>query len=190
MSARDRIKDLFLDNLGVIVTKDDISKVARISEWARRVRELRDEHGYQIKSHKDVPNELKPGEYILYDPKPSTKAKQRKISKDQYFRVLNRDKHMCLSCGRKPGDVHPTDSSRTIRLVVDHVYPISDADKYQIDPYSDDNLQTLCDFCNEGKWNKYAGNIGKAKQSLTALVRHSPRAEQKKVYEMLKKIYD
>ena len=36
-------------------------------EWARRVRELRDEFGYAILSHKDLPDQLK----------------QRKIGKDQ-----------------------------------------------------------------------------------------------------------
>ena len=190
VSARDRIKQLFLDNLEKVVTKDQIYKVAGISEWARRVRELRDEFGYAIKSHKDFPETLKPGEYILSDPTPSEKAKQRKIKKDQYFRILNRDKHLCLSCGRKPGDSHPTDAARSIKLVVDHVYPISDSEKYGIDPYSDSNLQTLCDFCNEGKWNKYAGTIGESRLNLVALIRHARVAEQEEIYLVLKDIFD
>ncbi len=190
MSARSRIEKLFLSNVGKVVTKSEIAEVAKISEWARRVRELRDEFGYSIKSHKDLPGDLKPGEYLLENPTPSPKAKERKISKDQYFRVLARDGHKCCSCGREPGDQNPIDENRAIKLVVDHVYPISDAEKYDIDPYGDENLQTLCDFCNEGKWNKYAGKIGEAKLNLTALVRHAPRKEQYEVFEMLKRIFD
>lgn len=151
---------------------------------------MRDEFGFAIKSHKDHPAILKPGEYILNDPTPSAKAKQRKIKKDQYFRILNRDNHLCLSCGRKPGDNHPTDTSRSIKLVVDHIYPISDSEKYGIDPYSDSNLQTLCDFCNEGKWNKYAGAIGESKLNLAALIRHAPLNEQKEIYLTLKQIFE
>ncbi len=189
MSARERIKNLFLNNIGKTVTKEQISIEADISEWARRVRELRDEFGYEIKSHKEMPGELKPGEYLLENPKPNPKAKERKISKDQYFRVLNRDGHCCLSCGRKPGDKHPTNANKLIKLVIDHVYPISDAEKYNVDPYSDGNLQTLCDFCNEGKWNKFSGKIGESRENLTALVRHASKEEQMRVYDMLKKIF-
>lgn len=39
------------------------------SEWARRVRELRTEEGYQILTHNDR-SELKPGQYLLETPKP------------------------------------------------------------------------------------------------------------------------
>jgi hypothetical protein len=189
MSARDRIKDLFLSNIGEILTKEKISQVADINEWARRIRELRDEYGYAIKSHKDLPKILKPGDYILNDSIPSPKSKERKISKDQYFRILNRDGHRCLSCGRVPSDEHPLNSARNIKLVVDHVYPISDAEKFSIDPYGDENLQVLCDFCNEGKWNKFYGPIGNSKANLTALVRHAPKSEQKEIYEILNNIF-
>ena len=189
MSARDRILNLFLENIGNVVSKGQISKVANISEWARRVRELRDEYGYEIKSHKQMNGKLRPGEYILENPIPNLKAKERKISKSQYFRILNRDNHYCLSCGRGPNEEHPTDIKKRIKLVVDHVYPISNAAKYNVDPYGDENLQTLCDFCNEGKWNKYSGAIGKSKHNLTALVRHASSKEQKEVFDMLKKIF-
>ncbi|MPX97957.1 HNH endonuclease [Salinivibrio sp. VYel6] len=190
MSARERILQLFLSRVGEKVTKEEISSVANINEWARRIRELRDEHGYEIKSHKDQPSLLKPGEYILASETPSPKAKERKISKDQYFRVLTRDGHKCLSCGREPGDKHPTDENRKIKLVVDHIWTISYAEKYGKDPYADENLQTLCDFCNEGKWNKYAGPVRESRANLKALVRHAPRKEQKEIYDMLKKIFD
>ena len=189
-AARNRILDLLKQHVGEVVAKEQIAAAANISEWARRVRELRDEYGYQILSHKDRPGELKPGEYILVSAEPRETAKQRKIGKDQYFRILVRDRHMCQSCGAKVGDPNPLDPSRTIRLMVDHIYPISEADKYGIDPYADENLQTLCDACNEGKWNKYAGKIGEARLNLEALVRHAPLDEQRRIYEALKAIFE
>ena len=189
-SARDRILELFLTNVGSKVTKDQIASVAGISEWARRVRELRDEFGWEILSHKERPGELKPGEYILASDAPRESAKVRKIGKDQWYRILDRDNHRCLSCGREPGDAHPIDSDRTVRLVVDHVVPISVAEQEGIDPYADENLQTLCDACNEGKWNKYIGRVGEARLNLAALVRHAPLQEQQEIFEMLRRIFE
>lgn len=187
--ARQRILELFLSNVGRKVTKEEIVEVARISEWARRVRELRDEMGYPIRSNKDRPKELKPGEYVLESSTPNPTARARHIRKDQWFRILSRDRHICLSCGRTAGDLHPTDPSRTVKLVVDHIHPISTSEKYGVDPYADESLQTLCDFCNEGKWNKFVGKIGEARANLQALVRHAPLEEQRRVYEYLKTVF-
>ena len=50
--------------LGEIVTKDELSGVAGIYEWARRVRELRMDHGWAI--HSAVTrDDLRVGEYVL-----------------------------------------------------------------------------------------------------------------------------
>lgn len=189
MSARDNILSLFLANVGEVISKEKIAEAANINEWARRIRELRDEYGYDIKSYKDMPGKLKPGEYILASSEPSPKAKERKISKDQYFRILTRDGHRCLSCGREPGDEYPTGGNKKVKLVVDHIWTISDSEKYGKDPYADENLQTLCDFCNEGKWNKYAGPVREGKANIKALVRHAPQQEQKEIHEILKKVF-
>lgn len=53
-------------------------------------------------------------------------------------RVLRRDQHRCLSCGRSPPEV---------RLHVDHIRPIA-KDGAALDP---NNLQTLCEECNLSK---------------------------------------
>ena len=45
--SRSRELDLELD---LIVTKEELQKVAMISEWPRRVRELRDDFGWVIYS--------------------------------------------------------------------------------------------------------------------------------------------
>ena len=118
-AAKQRILNLFLSRIGQKISKDEIIAVAQISEWARRVRELRDESGYEILSHKDRPKDLKPGQYILVHDTPRSDAKTRKITKDQWYRILNRDGHRCCSCGRGVGDPNPLDPSRPLTLVVD-----------------------------------------------------------------------
>lgn len=64
MSARNRIKAFFEKNVGKIVTTDQISEIANIRDYQRRIRELRNEYGMKIKTHVDR-SDLKPGEYIL-----------------------------------------------------------------------------------------------------------------------------
>ena len=54
-----------LKNVGNVVNSKQLQDASGgASEWARRVRELRDEQGYEILSHKDNAD-LRPGEYIL-----------------------------------------------------------------------------------------------------------------------------
>ena len=63
--ARTKLRAYFLGNLGRVMDSDELRGVAGgISEWARRIRELRDEEGYAIQTHNDRAD-LKPGQYIL-----------------------------------------------------------------------------------------------------------------------------
>ena len=51
--SKQLILELFLRNTGTILESKDIQKAGGGAvEWARRVRELRNEDGYQILSHK------------------------------------------------------------------------------------------------------------------------------------------
>lgn len=63
-SAQDRIIRYLLLRRGEVVTKDEISGVAGISAWARRVRELREDHGWLIHTVHTMPR-LGPGQYVL-----------------------------------------------------------------------------------------------------------------------------
>jgi hypothetical protein len=62
-SAKGRILALFKSCVGKKIDKSQLMVVSRISEWARRVRELRDE-GWDIVSFNED-SSLKPGEYVL-----------------------------------------------------------------------------------------------------------------------------
>lgn len=52
----------------------------------------------------------------------------------------------CQCCGAAPGD--RTVSGEPVRLVVDHILPISTHWHLRLDP---NNLQVACDECNQGK---------------------------------------
>lgn len=63
--SKQLILDFFLSNLGKVVESREIQLASGGAvEWARRVRELRNEEGYQILSHKDRAD-LKPNQYLL-----------------------------------------------------------------------------------------------------------------------------
>ena len=50
--ARTKLRQYFLKNLGRVMGSDELREVAGgITEWARRVRELRNEEGFQILSN-------------------------------------------------------------------------------------------------------------------------------------------
>ena len=99
---------------------DELRDVAGgITEWARRVRELRSEEGYQIQTHNDR-GDLRPGQYILEDPTPIP-AFERAISKETRAYVLNRNGFTCQMCGAVAGETHPYDHTRKTRLYIGHI---------------------------------------------------------------------
>lgn len=136
-SASDRLRGLFTDNVGVVFTSDELVYVADISEWARRVRELR-ESGYRIESHHDNPA-LRPGEYVLLD---ATRipSRDRAVGAKQRTRILERDGYSCVLCGQAPS------VERRIWLEVDHIEPVLDGGEN-----TDENLRTLCNRCHHGR---------------------------------------
>jgi len=141
--ARARLRSHFLANIGRKMDSEELRVVAgNISEWARRVRELRTEEGYQILTHNDL-SELKPGEYILMSPKPIP-AFERAISKETRAFVLDRNGFTCQQCGAVAGEPHPYDPSRKTRLQIGHVI-----DKTQGGSDQPSNLRALCSVCKE-----------------------------------------
>jgi 5-methylcytosine-specific restriction endonuclease McrA len=116
------------------------------SEWARRVRELRNEEGYQILTHKDRAD-LKPNQYLLETDK-RLPAFKRDISKETRARVLERNGYTCQMCGAAAGDPDPLGGPRTVRLTMGHIL-----DKSKGGEDSINNLRAVCTNCNEGLQN-------------------------------------
>lgn len=147
LSARARLRAHFLANIGRVMGSDELRLASgNISEWARRVRELRSEEGYQILTHNDR-SDLKPGEYLLENPIP-VPAFARDMSKETRALVLDRNGYTCQMCGAAAGETHPYDSSRTTRLHIGHI-----VDKSQGGSGDLSNLRAICSVCNEGAAN-------------------------------------
>ena len=125
MGARDQLRAHFLANLGRVMATEELQRVSGgISEWARRVRELRNEEGFQILTHNDR-DDLKPGEY-----------------------VLDRNGFTCQMCGAVAGEPHPFDPERKTRLHIGHII-----DKSLGGSDEPTNLRAMCSVCNEGATN-------------------------------------
>lgn len=178
--AREKLRKYFLENIGVILDSEMLRSVAGTSEWGRRVRELRNEEGYQILTHHDR-SDLKPGQYVLENPKP-VPAFSREISKELRAYVLDRNGFTCQMCGAVAGEPHPYDSSRKTRLHIGHII-----DKSMGGTDDPSNLRALCSVCNEG-----AANLTLDRPSYDKLliqVRRATGADQLKVLEWLIRKY-
>lgn len=174
--ARNKLREFLLQHVGEILNADQLREASgNASEWARRVRELRNEEGLNIVTHNDR-SDLRPGQYMLVDTKPLPSF-ARTMSKETRAYVLDRNGFTCQMCGQAAGEVHPFDGRKT-RLHIGHII-----DKQQggSDDYS--NLRAICSVCNEG-----AANITLDRptaQKLLAQIRRAPGTEQLAVLEWL-----
>lgn len=71
----------------------------------------------------------------------NSRIERAKMSNSLRHDVFKRDNYRCCICGRTARD--------GVRLEADHIIPVSKGGKTTMD-----NLQTLCDRCNNGKSNK------------------------------------
>lgn len=173
--SRVKLRAYFLANLGRVMDAQELRVAAgNISEWARRVRELRTEEGFQILTHHDRAG-LKPGEYLLENPKPQP-AFARTISKETRAFVLDRNGFTCQMCGAVAGELHPYDPTRKTRLHIGHVI-----DKSLGGSDEASNLKAICSVCNEG-----AANITLQRPDLNKLLVQVRRATASDQLELLR----
>jgi len=173
--SRAKLRDYFLANLGRVMDAQELRVAAgNISEWARRVRELRTEEGFQILTHHDRAG-LKPGEYLLENPKPQP-AFARAISKETRAFVLDRNGFTCQMCWAVAGELHPYDPTRKTRLHIGHVI-----DKSLGGSDEASNLKAICSVCNEG-----AANITLQRPDLNKLLVQVRRATASDQLELLR----
>lgn len=145
--SKELILNYFLANIGKVLESKQIQKASGGAvEWARRVRELRNEEGYQILSHKDR-SDLKPGQYLL-ETTVRVPAFKRGISKETRAWVLERNGYTCQMCGVAAGDSDPLGGPRTVRLTIGHI-----KDKSKGGDDTPQNLRAICTNCNEGLQN-------------------------------------
>ena len=145
--SKQLILEYFLSNVGKVLESKDIQQASGGAvEWARRVRELRNEDGYQILTHKDRAN-LKPNQYLM-ETIDRIPAFARNISKETRAWVLERNGYTCQMCGVAAGDPDPLGGNRTVRLTMGHII-----DKSKGGDDSPQNLRAVCTNCNEGLQN-------------------------------------
>lgn len=155
---------------------DTLRNVAGTSEWARRVRELRNEDGLNIVTHNDR-SDLKPGDYLLVDLK-TIPAFGRGISKETRAFVLDRNGFTCQMCGAAAGELHPFDRGRKTRLHLGHII-----DKSMGGTDEPSNLKAICSVCNEGASNLTSDRPQSIK--LLAQVRRATSANQLELLKWL-----
>lgn len=174
--SKTKLKVYFTENVGKILDSDTLREVAGTSEWARRVRELRNEMGMNIVTHNDR-SDLKPGQYLLVDLKPLP-AFERGISKETRAFVLDRNGFTCQMCGAAAGEPHPYDNTRKTRLHLGHII-----DKSMGGTDDANNLRAICSVCNEGASNLTLNRPEAIK--LIAQVRRAPAKDQLDVLKWL-----
>jgi 5-methylcytosine-specific restriction endonuclease McrA len=181
MGSKAKIKVFLLANVGKVVSSAEIQEASGgVAEWARRLRELRDESGWPILSHNDSAD-LKPGQYLMESvPKDRPDVSfVRSISGKLRAEVFDRNGFTCQMCGLTPGDMDPY-TNRKVRLHIGHIKDKSLGGKDELS-----NLRALCSTCNQG-----AKNVTGEKPTgiwLLSQVRRSGQDEQMSVYLWLKK---
>jgi 5-methylcytosine-specific restriction endonuclease McrA len=181
-AAKERIRQFLRANIGRVLSSIEIRDAAGmdVSEWARRVREIRADENWPILTHHDSAD-LKPGEYLLTGPPPEKPAVSfsRGISARLRAEVLDRNGFTCQMCGLTPGDIDPA-TGRKVRLHLGHIKDKSLGGKNELS-----NLRALCSTCNQG-----AKNITGEKPSsiwLLSQIRRAGQDEQRAVFDWLRK---
>lgn len=182
IGSKERIRQFFLLNIGKVVSSIELRDAAGagVSEWARRVRELREDEKWPIVTHHDRA-ELKPGQYILTGPPPEKEGVvfSRPISAKLRAEVLDRNGFTCQMCGLTPGDIDPA-TGRKVRLHIGHIKDKSLGGRDELS-----NLRALCSTCNQG-----AKNITSEKPTglwLLSQIRRAGQDEQLAVFQWLRK---
>lgn len=192
-SIKKRIEALFLDNLGKILTREQILEVAKDpttgkepENWHQRLSELRTDDGYTILSWRNR-GDLKVQEYLMPHAERRGKAGKRARPTDAtWAAVLERAGYSCEwreggeRCGLKEGDTDAVGGGR-VKLTPDHKSP------HSIDPNSDPNdpnqWQALCARHQVVKRNYWDNVTGKL--NVYAIVQAATRSEKLAVFIFL-----
>lgn len=176
--ARAKLRAFFEANVGKVLTSKQLRDAAGdITEWARRLRELRDEEGMQILSHNDR-SDLKPNQYLLETLK-RRPVIARGIGSKLRRQILTRNGFTCQVCGAEAGQESGCEPGKKCRLQIDHTIPVS-----QGGTDDEGNLRAVCVYYNKDKADVIRPASGQAISALAA-IRKLPRSVQEEVYRFL-----
>lgn len=196
-SVSKRIEALFLNNVGLVVTREQIKAAARNpingsdpENWHQRLSELRTDKGYTILSNRDWAK-LAPQEYCMPHTKIRAKAAKRVVpSKNCWKQILATANDACQwradgqLCGLKNGAIDPIGGG-TVKLTPDHLTPHSINPKS--DPDDAGHWQALCGRHQVMKKNFWDSSSGKF--NLLAILQASSRASKREAYEFLRQYF-
>jgi len=141
MSVLNKVRAYLLENVGKQVSGDELRYVANDkSEWARRVRELRTEHGWQVATKSTGRPDLPVGIYVMASDRQAP-PHDRAIKDRDRRAVLMRDNYTCRRCPWNRSKWDPADPRN---LEVHHV-------KHHARGGTNlpENLMTLCNVCHD-----------------------------------------
>ncbi len=192
-SIKQRIEALFLDNIGKVITSEQIKKVSidpitgkEPENWHQRLSELRTDDGYTILSWRNK-GWLRVEEYLMpsSDKRPQA-GKRIRPDKETWTKVLERAKHMCewkedgKACLLKENQIDPIGGGR-VKLTPDHKKP------HSINPTSDPSdfkqWQALCGRHQVMKKNYWDTSTGK--MNVYAIIQSSTEQQKQIVFSFL-----
>jgi hypothetical protein len=182
-SGRDKIKAFLLNNIGRVLTTEEIRDASGgQGQYGRRLRELREKFGWPIDSHNDNKN-LKPGQYMMTGPPPEegSYSFERNISAKVRALVLARNGYCCRHCGITTDEIDPK-TGRKARLHIGHIRADNIGGEAEID-----NLRALCSTCNQGQKN--LTDEPPSWSWLLAALRRADEANTRRAYEWLQTKY-
>jgi len=100
VGSRERVLEYLLENVGKVVTTEELAYVAKgAKEFPRRVRELRTEFGYAIATCFTGRPDLRMGQYVLQSADRVAEPHDRNIPDAIERAVYTRDGNACKVCG-------------------------------------------------------------------------------------------
>jgi len=146
MSVREKILEFLRENVGEAVSGEELRYIAKNkTEWARRVRELRTEHGWPVVTRNTGRPKLPIGYYLLEADRQSP-PHDRHIPDPVRSAVLRRDGYKCCTCGWSHSEWNPSDPRF---LELHHVTAHIDKGANTAE-----NLISLCTVCHDLEHSK------------------------------------
>jgi len=96
--SKGRILRYLLENVGQIITTEELAYVAKTREFGRRIRELRTEEGYPVATQFTGRTDLRMGEYVLESKERIAEPHDRRIPFEVQKTVYERDNNTCRLC--------------------------------------------------------------------------------------------
>lgn len=140
-SVQSRVLQFLTENVGKIVTTEELAYVARNRrEFGRRTRELRTEEGYAVATRFSGRPDLNQGEYVLLSTTRIAEPHDRHISEAVQKRVYERDGNTCRLCGWNISQLDIDPRFLELHHVQMHAHRGSN---------DEDNLAVLCNICHD-----------------------------------------